>query len=584
MKPAEVVSVPPPLAPSNEDRGPRPNGEIDQSPTAAFERLERALEVVRRQCPSLPVLAIRWMHVKHPLHAVQLRFLQDHLGIRDETVDWPAPGTGRVTGWIRPLLVRRIGQCLIYALYLSGRLARLRLLMSRHLPVLTRRSFDVLIKTFCFGPARPDGGRDFYFGNLQDRLVQQGVRTLVLCGNIQGGSWTAFARGQLDAGRLARLPELALLHPLVPFRLMVQQLRASTRLRRLAAATHDPLVKHISLLASRECLAPDTARTGLYFWIMRAAIRRWRPRAFLTVYEGHAWEVCSRWGVKATDPSCFTVGYQHTGVFPESQSLMSPSSATTVRLAPDVVLSLGRVPLALLAQAHVRAQTRVIRFGSFRYSPADAHRPADPRRRVVLVTPEGLVSEVKVLFEFAYACATRLPNQIFVLRCHPEVPMVRALRLVSVDLAKQPNIELSERRIEDDLARSSALLYRGSTTVLSAVLHGLLPLYFHRPTMLDRDPLYRMDAWRQRVTTTEEVADLLARHEQTPMERLEEAWGRAARYVADYTGPVGQEQIDAFLAAINFASQNLFTGQYRREETESTGNHGQESIRAELGS
>lgn len=550
--------MPAPSAPANGEHPPRSEDQTGHAPTAAFERLESALEVVRRACPSLPVLAIRWMHVKHPLHVVQLRVLRDHLGISDETVDWPAPGPRLSTRWIRPARVRRIGQCLVYALYLSVRLTGLRLLMQHRVSTLTRRPFDLVIRTFCFGPARSADGRDFYFGDLQDRLVRQGVRTLMLCGDIQRGSWTAFAKGQLDAGRLARAPELALLHPVAPFRLMIQQLRASGRLRRLAAATDDLLVKHISLLASRECLAPDTARTGLHFWIMRTAIRRWRPRAFLTLYEGHAWEVCSRWGVKAEDPSCCTVGYQHTAVFPESQSLMFPSSATAVRLAPDVVLSIGQAPLDLLAQAHARAQTRVIRFGSFRYHHTDVHRPADPRRRVVLVTPEGLVPEVKVLFEFAHACATRLRDHVFILRCHPEVPMAAALRLVSVDLAKPPNIELSERRIEEDLARSSALLYRGSTTVLSAVLHGLLPLYVHRPTMLDRDPLYRMEAWRRRVATPEDVVDQLHRHEQAPMERLEEEWAGAARYVADYTGPVGPEQIEAFLAAINFASQNLF--------------------------
>jgi hypothetical protein len=137
------------------------------------------------------------------------------------------------------------------------------------------------------------------------------------------------------------------------------------------------------------------------------------------------------------------------------------------------------------------------------------------------------------------------------LRCHPEVPLAKILRSVSVNLTDRPNIQVSDRSlIEEDFARSSALLYRGSSTVLYAVLHGLLPLYVHLPTMLDCDPLYHLSAWRQRCASPEDVAEQLDRYEQAPMERVETEWTSAVQYVRDYTGPVGDEQVEAFLTAI----------------------------------
>ncbi|MBI3021820.1 MAG: hypothetical protein HYY59_07475 [Candidatus Omnitrophica bacterium] len=440
---------------------------------------------------------------------------------------------------------------MIYAIYVSCRLVRLQIALRRQVRALRRQPFEVLIKTCCFEAERPADGSDFYFGDLQQRLVRRGVRTLLLSGNVRRGSWTAFGRAHLAAPPLARLPELALLSPLAPLRLMLAQVRAAIRLRRRVRETDDPLIKHITLLASHDCLAPDTTRAGLYCWVMKRAVQTWRPRAFVTLYEGHAWEACARWGVKAHDPSCQTVGYQHTAIFPESLSLTSPSKAPTDRLVPDTILALGQIPLDFMASGHADHHVRLVRFGSFRYRHANVDRPADRTRRVILVVPEGFASEVKVLFEFAVACAKRLPRYTFVLRCHPEVPMAVAVRLMPGALTSQPNIELSDRRlIEEDFARSSAVLYRGSSTVLYAVLHGLLPLYVHMPTLLDRDPLYRMPAWRRRCVSPDHLATQLAWHEQAPMERLEEEWARAVRYVTDYTGPVTDEQIDAWLTTV----------------------------------
>ncbi len=520
----------------------------------SLERLAEALETVHRLCPELPVLAIRWMHLKHPLHEVQEALIRGQ-----SRVERTAPDRGdrgrwtMLTRWIRPPLLRRAGQCVVYALYMSCRLVPLHLLLRRQVAALKRQRFELIAKTCCFWPNRPAADWDFYFGDLQQRVVHRGVRMLLLCGNVVGGSWRAFAKAHLAASPMARMPELCLVPPLAPLRLMAKQLATSLRLRRIAAQAHDPLVKRLSALASQDCLAPDTARAGLYFWMGRSAVQTWRPRAFLTLYEGHAWEFCARWGATSEDGSCQTVGYQHTAVFPESLSMTAPSPIPGInaRVLPDVVLCLGEAPLGLLRAGHERHQIRLAPFGSFRYQAPVIERPADPHRRTMLVTPEGLVSEVKALFTFAYACAQRMPAYTFVLRCHPELPLSKALQLVSVDLTNQPNLILSEhRRIEDDFARASGLLYRGSSAVMYAVLHGVLPIYLHVPTLFDRDPLYWLDGWRRRCATPEDVADIMERHERTPLPRVEAEWEAAARAVQTCTGPVSDANIDAFLETL----------------------------------
>ena len=137
--------------------------------------------------------------------------------------------------------------------------------------------------------------------------------------------------------------------------------------------------------------------------------------------------------------------------------------------------------------------------------------------------------------------------------------MAKALQLVSEDVARQPNIRLSEgRSIEEDFARSSALLYRGSSTVLYAVLHGLLPVYVDVDGTRNRDPLFALEGWRERCENPEELAELLARYEGAPPEQLEAARDVAVRYVQAYTGPVDDQGIDALLESTGLKSARHF--------------------------
>ncbi len=519
-----------------------------QSIPISIERLAEALDTVHRLCPELPVRAIRWMYVKYPLHQIQEEVLREQSEGRLDL-------RGQLDAGARDTAMNRVGLCVLYALVLCGRLLWLRVILGRELAALRRERFDVVGRTCCFGTRRPAGDRDFYYGDLQHRLTGRSVRMLLLCTDVTGGSWTRFAKAYCTRSPIARLPELALVPILAPLRLLWQQLKTWIRLRRLAAQTHDPLVRRISLLASRDCLVPNTTLAALAFWVGRAAVRTWRPRALLMLHEGHAWEYCLRGGAKTADASCRVVGYQHTTVFRESLSLTRPSQTVFGAAPADVVLCLGQIPLERLRAGHQPYRTRLIRFGSFRAQTIRVEQPADPSRRTILVTPEGIHAEVTALFAFAYACAQRLPSYTFVLRCHPEVPIASAVRLVSMDLTQQPNIVLSEQRsIEEDFARSSAVLYRGSSSVFYGILHGLVPIYLSVAAMRDRDPLDGLDAWRVRCATPEECAALLLRQEQTAGERRGE-WDAAVRYVTRYAEPVTEEHVDAFLESAGLARE-----------------------------
>lgn len=506
--------------------------------TASLKRLAEALGTVKRLCPELPVFAIRWMYLKHPLRPIQEALLR-----------------GLVAQQPRPRFWRQIARCALYAVYLSGHLWRLRVMMRRDLATLRRRPFDLVVKTCCLGVERSADGRDFYYGDLQQRMTRRGVKTLFLCGDIFGTAWRVFASSHTDVSpSSARLPELCLVTPDVPIRLLGQQLSVSRRLQRLARAASDPLVAEVCRIASVECLAPDTTFAALTFWVARNAVRLWHPKAFVTFYEGHAWERCAWWGVKAADLSCQTVGYQHTMIFRESLTVTQPTVEGGERSLPDIVLTLGDIPLEVMRPMHEPHRVRMVRFGSFRTQWSAAEVAADPSRRTILVTPEGHEPDCSTLFAFAYACARLLPAYLFILRMQPGVSLPEVRRTIEGYEVRQPNIVLSDQRdIADDFARSSIVMYRGSSTVLYATLAGLLPVYVRAESLVDTDPLYGLTAWRRTCGSPEEFVAITEESERMLPGQREAEWRIALDYLKRYVVPVESNAVDALLESVGMS-------------------------------
>jgi len=310
------------------------------------------------------------------------------------------------------------------------------------------------------------------------------------------------------------------------------------------------LAREVATRASVDCLAPDTALAGLVFWSARMAVRTWRPRGVITMYEGQGWESCARLGVKAAGRACTTIGYQHTVLLRGNLALLRRPDPAEESLRPEVVLCLGPRPRAILGPAHRRSTLLV--FGTFRQMPQDAHRhPPRPTLRTVLVIPEsGLIAEGKFLLEYAMRAARALPDHRFILRCHPIMPFERMRTHLEDDPRRLANIEVSTRiSIVEDFLRSSAVLYRGSSAALYAMLYGLKPIYAHTEQLNARDPLGELSSWRESVSLIEELAQTLRQYAATDPDSAREAWEPAVAYARTYAVPVSDASLDRLLEA-----------------------------------
>lgn len=521
--------------------------------TDSFKELSWLIYAVRRACPRLPLLGASVVHPRHPVPAIHMEMITaiEKQG-REETrrVSGELGGPRRMPSLFS---IAKIGmRALFSALRETIAVMYLRLRMRLLVTQVRRQPATVVMKTWCFGPESLDGPADFYYGMLPALLEQRGVSSLLLCGNLGGGPEGAFSRAVLTRKHIRSIPERLLVPLWAPLLTACQQILTSLELRRLARNTSDRKFALACTYASLDCLRPATTQNTLYFYIARAAVRAWRPRIFMTLYEGQPWEQLAWHGVKAAGGDCLTVGYQHTVIMPHSFSLISPNSDSWELSTPDIVLCLGETTAKMMKPGQEPHGTRLVPFGSFRRTSTSSLRcPPKPERRTVLVLPEGVQSEAKVLFDFAMRAAPSLADYHFIFRCHPVLPFDRMRQHLEAVPEKFPNIEISNLpSIEDDFDRSSAVLYRGSSSVLYAILHGLKPIYLHSQNHPDVDPLFDLDGWRERVRAEHDLADVLRPYTAAMDDRIGEQWRAAAEYVSEYTRPVDGASIDRFLGAV----------------------------------
>ncbi len=531
-----------------------------------YREMTEKLYELRRQLPDLVTLSVPTLHPRYPVPADQVELVY-HWSKGIPLPSWSRCGKA----WARSL---------VFAFLETQYLFRLKIRFSSRLKALRLDRADLLIKAWTFSGASRNGSGDFYYGPLADQAQSQGIRSAFLYGDPRGRiGWQELQRMFKREGPQS-LPEALFVPIWAPFLLWMKQLRSAFSLYRLASRASDPKLASVGAVCTVSCLQPSTLRNALYFYIVREAVRRFRPRTFLTLYEGQPWEKIAWHGAKAADPKVKILGYQHTVVMPHSLSLTSPNRPSWELSVPEAVLCLGEVTRRMMAEGHHPFGSRLIEFGTFRRTKESLQlSPPRPSRRTILVLPVGVLEEAVLLFDFATRLAKGSFQDRFIFRCHPVLPFGKVHPHLKEDPLRFTNIEVSGQRavvrrplaeatgrravvrrplaeatdqgeITDDFKRSSAVLYHGSSAVLYSLLYGLKPLYVRFKELPDTDPLFEVEQWCERVTCVEEAGQALTRYGSSSEQGALKEWEPAFQYANRYLRPVDSASMDSFFKEV----------------------------------
>lgn len=463
--------------------------------------------------PEVPLerLAIAWLHVlnEHPVNLAQYAALFSDLGTKRLLFGWSA---------LKQILVqlKKVGQ--------------------EQAQVRPPPQCDVVFVSHLLNAAQVGARDDFYYGRLPELLGEERVSSCVVLLNA-----TALPVRDLNnkwgadmAPRIVLPPRLS---SRVEFRMRAQQWRER---RRILAQRRSGTVleRRVRRSAASYASAPGSIAALRVYYQTYNLIKQLQPKAVVVTYEGHAWERLAFLAARHATPGIRCLGYHHTILFPRQHAALRLLGRGC---DPDVILTAGDVSTERFCRALNGSQVKVATLGIHRSQPADddrTHRvPFGARESTCLVMPDGIVSEVERLCDFAIAAAKNASNVRFLIRLHPIISLDGLKASFPRYRMLPTNVSFSSEPIATDFARSRWALYRGTNAAVYAVSAGLRPIYVAQPGELRIDSLNELKTWKKEALTPENlVSHIVADMQGTSSDAIEAA--AAAAYCSRYFMPL----------------------------------------------
>ena len=312
--------------------------------------------------------------------------------------------------------------------------------------------------------------------------------------------------------------------------------KESLSLRRLAHKENPGLLRKVLIRASREALSNSSHAILRMFKQINTLVNDLKPKALIVTYEGHAWERIAFASARIISPEIKCIGYQHAALF-RMQHAIRRNLAYNYN--PDQILTAGEIGKVQLQASPGISEIPIKVLGSNRVFIAKDwngffHQNTLHSNQFLnsacLVLPEGITSECFLLFEFSLACAKLCPEIQFIWRLHPLITF-NSLIAQNAKLKDLPtNIVLSQATFEEDISCSRWALYRGTTAIIKAIQAGLIPVYLEVSDEMTIDPLYELENWKIKVTTSQEFQNGIA----SKMDLIKNNFNKNEGYIKKY--------------------------------------------------
>ena len=364
---------------------------------------------------------------------------------------------------------------------------------------------DIIFVSHLLNDSQVGESSDFYFGDLPNELAKNGYSVVIALVNHTGKKATSLTE-QWDDNNPYRVIFTNSLHISQEFGLWWRLKKESSRLTKLANIQTGQFLRNLIFRASREALSSGSLSNLRLGCQIKNLVTRVKPTAIVVTHEGHSWERLAFFLARSAMAEIRCIGYQHAAVF----RLQYAIRRSLLRgYNPDFILTGGMVGKDMLERSLGLNGISISVLGSSRTFKrsvlnGDSLTAMITSERIInsvcLVLPEGDMAECHLLFDFSLECAERMPEIKFIWRLHPLVNF-KSLIEINPKLGNLPtNVSLSTTTLNDDIAQSRWVLYRGTTAVVAAVMAGLRPIYLQLLGEMTIDPLYELDVWKSKIT------------------------------------------------------------------------------------
>ena len=231
-------------------------------------------------------------------------------------------------------------------------------------------------------------------------------------------------------------------------------------------------------------------------------------KVFFT-FEGFPWERFLCQIIKKNCENSKIFGYQFAILFKYQNSIFL--NIPKIYL-PNIILTSGIMNYKILKKKFFDISI----IGSSRFSK---NKKKNLNKKNCLILPEGMDSECEILSDFAIKCAHEIPHINFIIRFHPltDLNKINEYLIKKINYKKLNNIKLSRKDLSYDLKRSSICLHRGSTSAITAMQSGVMPIYLNFHKNLNIDPMFQINRKSRYIENVEDLKNFISK---SPIDKL----------------------------------------------------------------
>lgn len=253
--------------------------------------------------------------------------------------------------------------------------------------------------------------------------------------------------------------------------------------------------KKFDLLIGIDFLSPSTKRNLNISKNFKEITKNFSYDKIILPYEGYSWERLIL--MNSYNKDVERIGYNFSAISKYQHSLFRKLKK---RFEPDIIFTVGKYSQKKFKKK-LNIPTYVL--GSVRKFNKKGLKIKKSKKTNILVLPEGIVSECKKLFHFSIICAKNNPLNNFIWRLHPSQKFESILRKMNIKKNLMPkNIILSKSNFFDDVSKSSYCIYRGSTSVITAIQNEVYPLYYNANEEMNIDPTFDLKIWKTEINNS----------------------------------------------------------------------------------
>lgn len=383
-----------------------------------------------------------------------------------------------------------------------------KLISEQEVEIKNRQNIDLLIVSHFINQNAKGESLDFYFGNLADDLLKEGIHAEYLLLNHTKLSATTLAKSWGDycaprhffATRLSIILEIALVGQLI---------KQSFQLRKRAWQEQNGFDKRVLKQAAHEALSRESIAALRFAKQMETLLEKLSPRAIITTLEGHSFERICYHVAKSSAKNIKCLGYQHAIMFPHQHGLQRGLDR---QYDPDLILTSGEQTISEFLRGSFDKSLKVINIGTYKYDTAPRYMISKKleTRSNCLLLPDGNIDDCMLICEFGVHAAQNIPNTNFIIRLHPLLGIEDLISNNSIFRNLPSNICFSsEKDITQDFAKSRWVLYRGSGAAIHAGMAACRPIYLSLGEDICFDPLYKLERKHPTISDTIKLQDII---------------------------------------------------------------------------